>query len=830
MSSSAADGPGSAGTGSGRAWVVPGFTEVRPLGGGGFGAVVLATHDASGTAVAIKYLHPGLLDDAGQAALFRAEAATLAGLVSPYVVRLYEYVEGPAGAAIVMELVEGVTLAAILEAEGRTTPEAALVVLFGSLLGLAAAHARGVVHRDYKPANVLVDGRGASKLTDFGIAALAGSRAAPAGTLRYMPPEQFEGAPASPAADVYAATVTFYQCLAGQVPFDGATAAELYDLHRSAPVPMGPVPGPLRPVVARGLAKDPRWRPSDAVLLAGQLAEAAAGAYGPDWQERGRSQLAGAALLLLALLWPSAAAPAAVQGAVVEHVRLGAGSGQDGGARDPRHAENARHAGQGRVTRAGQHQWHLRHILHLEHLAHLRYLRRLRGEDGAEAGTGPREPKSAPRRRPSGRVLRIAAAATAAVAAVSIVAVALTSHTSHPSPGGPAGGATPSAGATGATTQPGGGGPAAVANETAAKVEVVATGSPVTAGPLLGPDGRLWDETVDTTGTIATLVATNATTFATTTYKLPATLNGDSVIYSGAAAFDGAGHLWLTAYLRDDSTGTTTAVLLQYTPGGGAIQQVAEDSECATGGSDAAEVYEANDGAVWVACPANGDGGGYDYYRMTPGGGITTMTIDNNAQPGTLLYLAYEELPEEGTGPLVQGPAGSMYGLSSTDIVEFTASGQETLAIDDAKDDPIQLVGNGTGLLEAVAVCDVNTAQGEQSEQCINKVNADGSETLIADLPNYDGYNTELVHWAVMDSSGNVWMILDTTGPAPVKQYYVEVSPGGATKIFPFTVPGDSGTVPVAQAPPVITPDGGLWTADAASQYPGALVEIVPNT
>jgi len=383
---------------------------------------------------------------------------------------------------------------------------------------------------------------------------------------------------------------------------------------------------------------------------------------------------------------------------------------------------------------------------------------------------------------------------------------------------------------TGGTGRAGGAVSAALtADETAAKVAAVPTGGPITAGPLLGPDGRLWDETVDTTGTIATLVATNATTYATTTYKLPATLNGDNVIYSGAAAFDGSGHLWLTAYLRTGSTGTTTAVLLQYTPGSGAIQQVAEDSECATGGSDAAEVYEANDGAVWVACPANG--GGYDYYRMTPGGGITTMTIDNNAQPGTQLSLAYEQLPEVGTGPLVQGPAGSMYGLSSTDIVQFTASGQETMVIDDGKDDPFQLVGNGTGLLEAVAACDVNNAQGEQSEQCINKVNADGSETLIADLPDYDGYNTELVHWAVMDSSGNVWMILDTTGPAPVKQSYVEVSPGGAVKTFPFTVPSDTMPVPVSQASPVITPNGGLWSADDQNDTTSRweVIQIVPK-
>jgi eukaryotic-like serine/threonine-protein kinase len=153
---------------------VAGYTEVRLLGEGGFGKVVLATHDASGTAVAVKYLHPGLLRDQGHVAMFRAEARTLVGLDSPHVVRLYEYAEGPAGAAIVMELVEGVTLARILEREGKTTPQAALVVLYGSLLGLAAAHARGVVHRDYKPANVLIDSQGVSKLTDFGIAARAG--------------------------------------------------------------------------------------------------------------------------------------------------------------------------------------------------------------------------------------------------------------------------------------------------------------------------------------------------------------------------------------------------------------------------------------------------------------------------------------------------------------------------------------------------------------------------------------------------------------------------------------------------------------------------------
>jgi len=153
-----------------REWDVPGFTEVKVLGSGGFGEVVLARHDASGTAVAIKYLRGELLADREFAALFRAEAAVLASLDDPNVVRLYEYVESLTGAAIVMELVEGVSLRDILARQGKTTAEAALLVLQGSLLGLAAAHRRGVVHRDYKPENVLIDGAGASKLTDFGIA------------------------------------------------------------------------------------------------------------------------------------------------------------------------------------------------------------------------------------------------------------------------------------------------------------------------------------------------------------------------------------------------------------------------------------------------------------------------------------------------------------------------------------------------------------------------------------------------------------------------------------------------------------------------------------
>ena len=300
-------------------WSVPGYTQLKTLGSGGFGDVVVAKHDPSGVLVAIKYLHQDLLADPGFVAMFRDEAAVLASMDDPNVVRLYEYVESPEGAAIVMELIPGVSLGEILSYQGRTTPEAALAVLHGSLLGLAAAHDRGVVHRDYKPPNVLVNGEGVSKLTDFGLAARTGERPVPAGTLAYVAPEQIAGAPATPASDVYSATATFYECLTGSPPFAGESAALLRQ-HQLQPVPLDLVPAPLQPLVAAGMAKDPERRPGNALSFIDQLQTAASAGYGEDWHERGRSHLAEAALLLAAL-WP-ADPPPTVQGTAVERISL----------------------------------------------------------------------------------------------------------------------------------------------------------------------------------------------------------------------------------------------------------------------------------------------------------------------------------------------------------------------------------------------------------------------------------------------------------------------------------------------------------------------------
>ncbi|MFF0448940.1 serine/threonine-protein kinase [Streptomyces sp. NPDC004609] len=292
------------------AWAVPGYTESRELGSGGSGRVVLAVHDATGVPVAVKYLSGRLRSDAAFVRVFRAEARLLGALRSPYVVGLYEYVEAPGGAAIVMELVDGIALRALLRQEGTTGPEAALVVLKGSLLGLAAAHRAGVVHRDYKPENVLVAADGSSKLVDFGIAAGRGTTPGVAGTPAYMAPEQWNGEPASPAADVYAATATFFECLTGRKPYTGENIAELALQHLDAPVPDGEAPEPVRPLVRRGLAKSAEERPANAAVFVAELEEIARSAYGPDWEERGQRKLAALAALL-PLLFPSAASRAA---------------------------------------------------------------------------------------------------------------------------------------------------------------------------------------------------------------------------------------------------------------------------------------------------------------------------------------------------------------------------------------------------------------------------------------------------------------------------------------------------------------------------------------
>lgn len=303
-------------------WQVEGYTELRELGSGAQGRVVLARQDGSGVVVAIKYVTA-----TGQMDGLRAEAQMLARVADPHVATLYQLVTGEQGAALVMEAVDGVSLRTILDRFGAMAPEGALLILKGSLLGLAAAHEVGVVHRDYKPANVVVQADGLSKLIDFGIAGLAGTGSR-SGTPAYMAPEQWEGLPASPATDVYAAACVFFECVAGRRPYEAESEAALKRAHLSGRIPVDAVPEQVQPLVLRGMAADPAARPAGAAAFVTELETTAAQAYGPDWERRGVAALSGAAAALAAL-FPLAAVATAVGGAAAPVV---AGAGGVSGA------------------------------------------------------------------------------------------------------------------------------------------------------------------------------------------------------------------------------------------------------------------------------------------------------------------------------------------------------------------------------------------------------------------------------------------------------------------------------------------------------------------
>jgi serine/threonine-protein kinase len=309
----------------------PEYTEIRTLGEGASGHVTLARHEPTGTLVAVKHLAPALAADPSFRERFRAEAVTLHTLRHPNVVSFFEYVEDGGEAVMIMELVEGVALRALLD-RGAGEPEAALSVLKGSLLGLDRAHQAGVVHRDYKPENVIVDSTGTSRLLDFGVAVAAGEATWRGGTPLYMAPEAWTVGAIDPSVDVYAATAVFFECVTGQPPFTGADLDAVRVQHLTEPVPDEAAPEPVRELVRTGLAKSPADRYASAAVFLDALEEAAVAGYGADWERRGRRALA-VGVGALAALWPLAAAAAVGGGAIAEVGTAGlGGTGAPGGA------------------------------------------------------------------------------------------------------------------------------------------------------------------------------------------------------------------------------------------------------------------------------------------------------------------------------------------------------------------------------------------------------------------------------------------------------------------------------------------------------------------
>ncbi|MGR6965247.1 serine/threonine-protein kinase [Geodermatophilus sp. URMC 61] len=258
---------------------------------GGMGEVWRAQDRVLGREVAVKVLKSQFTGDPVFLARFRTEARLSAGLTHPNIAVLHDYGEveptSPGGdrlVYLVMELVDGEPLSAVLAREGRLAPPRTLDLLGQVAAGLAAAHAAGVVHRDVKPANLLVRPDGTVKMTDFGIAWSAANATVTrtghvVGTAQYLAPELVQGQKATPAVDVYSWGTVAYECLAGRRPFDGPEPVEVAMRRLSetpAPLPAD-VPAPVRALVERTLATDPAARIPDGAALVAAVADAAGG-------------------------------------------------------------------------------------------------------------------------------------------------------------------------------------------------------------------------------------------------------------------------------------------------------------------------------------------------------------------------------------------------------------------------------------------------------------------------------------------------------------------------------------------------------------------------
>jgi eukaryotic-like serine/threonine-protein kinase len=252
---------------------------------GGMGEVWRATDTVLDREVAVKVLKPEYADDPTFRSRFEAEARHAAALHHHNVASVFDFGElestdgsGTPRPYLVMELVPGKPLSALLRDGEPMPPETAADLGAQAADALAAAHALGIVHRDVKPANLLVTPRGQVKITDFGIARAADGAALTQtgqviGTPAYISPEQAEGTPATQASDIYSLGVVLYECLAGARPFGGDTPVSTALAHlRDEPPPLPDhVPAHLREVVTTALAKEPSERFSSMADFAAAL-------------------------------------------------------------------------------------------------------------------------------------------------------------------------------------------------------------------------------------------------------------------------------------------------------------------------------------------------------------------------------------------------------------------------------------------------------------------------------------------------------------------------------------------------------------------------------
>jgi serine/threonine protein kinase len=307
------------------------YVVEKTIGRGGMATVELARDTELDRLVAVKRLFAWLVSDEIFRERFLREARMAAALSHPNLVAVFDVGEEDGLPYIVMEYVEGETLADLMRRSGRVDPGQAVDLLLQVCAGLEHAHAAGLVHRDIKPQNLLVRSDGVAKIADFGIArTLQATRLTQVGTVlgtaAYLAPEQAAGERVTAAADIYSLGAVGYELLSGRTPYELESLADLA-LERKPPAPLPDVPAELDSIIFRCLSRDPADRPPSAALVARELTHASSEPPTVKMATPGRRTVRIPRRLLLGL--------AAALGAVLIAVGLALGYSRGDGPKSP---------------------------------------------------------------------------------------------------------------------------------------------------------------------------------------------------------------------------------------------------------------------------------------------------------------------------------------------------------------------------------------------------------------------------------------------------------------------------------------------------------------
>jgi serine/threonine-protein kinase len=249
--------------------VIAGYRIDSRIGRGGMGVVYRAHHLSLARVAALKVIQPDLAGSSGFRERFSREARVAAALAHPNIVTVYDAGEVDGTLYLAMQYIEGMDLARMLAQDGRLKPYRAIDVCRQVGDALDAAHARGLIHRDVKPANVLIEGRNAY-LTDFGLTKRLGGTQVTltgdvVGTIHYVAPEQIEGREITPRSDIYSLGCVLYHCLTGHMPYERETDVAVIYAHLSEAPPrpsraLPELPDGFDDVIAKALDKNPERR------------------------------------------------------------------------------------------------------------------------------------------------------------------------------------------------------------------------------------------------------------------------------------------------------------------------------------------------------------------------------------------------------------------------------------------------------------------------------------------------------------------------------------------------------------------------------------------